>query len=204
MRRLLILILSLFCTLSSAQNFGQHSLKFIYVYHGSDTPVAELCKTLNNAFRDARNYGFPTIIYLANINKPFIATAGIGEADVAGFENIISRLQEKRFHEIDPQSDVEKIMALFNKYDFLSDDGTPKYSSMNWTFYVNQSFWDANYNELIIARLYYALDLGSLPSDFLRFQIYYSGTEDFKYNRDYPFGRKDLCPELKTIELVKF
>lgn len=204
MKKLLALLMILSCGILSAQDSRQNSLRFIYIYHTPDTPVAELCRTLTNSFNDARNYHLPTIMYLAYMDSPYIATAGMGTDNVEAFERIINRLQEKRFHPIDTNGDLKKLIELFDEHDFLTDWGTPKYESMYWSFYVNQEYWDANYNELIISKLYYALELGTLPADFLRFQIFYSGTEEFHYDKEYPFGQKNLCPELKTIELIKF
>ena len=204
MKKLLALLMILSCGILNAQDSRQRSLRFTYIYHTPDTPVAELCQTLTNAFNDARNYNLPTIFYLAYMDTPYVAIAGMGKNDVEGFEKIINRLQEKRFHSVDPSGDLKKLIELFDEYDFLTEWGVPKYESMYWSFYVNQEYWDANYNELIIAKLFYALDLGTLPDDFLRFQIFYSGTDEFHCDKKYPFGQKNLCPELKTIELIEF
>lgn len=204
MRYLLVSILMLFSLIVNAQDARQNTLKLIYIYHTPNTPVAELCVSLSNAFNDARNYGIPTIFYLASMDNPYIALAGMGETAVEEYEIIINRLQERRFHSIDPHSDVERLIEMFNDCDFLADTGRPKYNSMIWSFYVNQDYWDANYNEQIIAKLYYALELGKLPSDYLHFQVYYSGTDEFHYDTESPLGDKIYCPELKSLELIKF
>lgn len=204
MKKLLIAILMSLSVAVTAQNARQNTLKFIYVYHNSDTPVSELCKTLNDAFADARNHQIPTVIYLSYLDRPYVATAGMGEADVEAFGNIISELQEERYHPVDPQSDLENLVEIFNNHDFMSENGRPRFTSMNWSFFVNQDYWNAGYNEQIIAKLYYILELASLPDGYLRFQVYYSGEEEFVYDKDAPFGVKDLCPELNTIELIKF
>lgn len=204
MKKIIILILLLCPYLTDAQ-VRHNSLKFIYINHSSDTPVSELTEYLKRNYKDAKNHDWPLIIYLSNMGRPFIAVAGISSVDYDDeFSELIGELQEKRYHEVDPKSDVEHIVELFNEYDFINDYGSPKFDSMTWSFYVNNEYWKLGYNELVIAQLYYVLNIASLPQDFLNLQICYSGEDELEYDEECPFGTKNLCPSLSAFELIKF
>lgn len=202
--------LILFCLLflgvaaASAQETVDSEITFIYIHHTTDTPVQDLCKRLNSDFKDAKRFDKPLIIYLANAEKPYVATVGINGADQKEFDNIISELQERRYHPVDPSADVHNIIDLFNDDDFLLSDGRPKYGSMTWQFYINQEFWTSGYNEQIIANLYYCLDLDRLPDEYLHLMLYYSGEPAFEYDAQMPFGRKGLCDNLIKLEILNY
>lgn len=205
MRKFLLLVILMFFHLRvSAQNYIDNNLTFIYINHTTDTPVHLLCKRLDNEFKNARRFSKPLIIYLSNGENPYVATVGIDGLDEENYDDIIRALQEKRFHFVDPRIDVLNILDLFNRYNFLQMNGMPKYSSLVWQFYINQDFWSANYNEQIIAKLYYTLDLDTLSSDYLHLMILYSGEKELVYNKECPFGVKNLCRNLRKLEFLNY
>ena len=171
MRKLVLLCLLLFGVAASAQETVDREINFIYIHHTTDTPVQDLCKRLDTEFKDAKRFDKPLIIYLANAETPYVATVGIDGVDQEGFDNIVYALQEKRYHPVEPSADVLNIIKLFNEDDFLLSSGKPKYTSMTWQFYISQDFWNAGYNEQIIAKLYYSLDLDRLPDNYLHSSV---------------------------------
>ena len=204
MRKILLFCLLLLGVAASAQEAVDSEINFIYIHHTTDTPVQTLCKRLETEFKDAKRFDRPLIIYLANAETPYVATVGIDGVDQKGFDNIIYALQEKRYHPIDPGADVLNIIKLFNKYDFLMNNASPKYTSMTWQFYISQEFWNIGYNEQIIAKLYYCLDLDRMNDKYLHLMLFYAGESDFVYDAQIPFGRKGLCDNLSRIEILNY
>lgn len=202
---LFITIIGIICSsYAYAQENSDKSITFYYIDHNGDTPVGELCEDLKNYYRDARNYNLPTVFYLANMKSPIYAICGAGDPSESNFDNIIRELQVKKSHDVDSQTDIRRIVDIFNSYDFINEDGKPFYTSMTWTFFIDQYFWDLGYNEKIIATLYSAMEIDSLPKDFFNMKVYYSGVNDFVYDKDKPFGDKDLCYNLDAVEIVKY
>ena len=95
-------------------------------------------------------------------------------------------------------------MELFNENDFLKHDGTLKYNSMTWQFYVSQEFWNANYHEKIIAKLYYILDLPKISSDYLHLMIMCDRENELIYDNDNPWGLKNFCKNLVKLEILNY
>lgn len=204
MRKLILIVLVFFCISASAQSRPGDDLTFVYINHTNDTPINDLCKRLGDKVKTAQRVKSPLIIYLANGKKPYIATVGINGSKEEGFDNIIQALQEKNSHPIDTKEDLRNIIEIFNHIDFLSELGVPKYSSMTWQFYIDQQFWKDNYNEEIIAKLYFALDLDLLPNDYLHLMLFYRSDNEFEYDKENPFGVKNLCKNLRNLEFLYY
>ncbi len=204
-RGLLILFLGIILVMNGYSQTSR--LVFTYIAHSTETPVVQLCNELRAQFDFARNYRVPTVFYLSNMKMPLIAKIAVGneEDDVETFDRIIKELQERRFHSVDSKEDVNQIISLFNQYDFIDDNDTPKYKEMEWNFFIDQAFWDLKYNEKIIATLYYALDIENLSSDFLRLRVYYSGEDDeLIFDETAPYGLKNISPNINIFDRLKF
>ena len=202
---LLILLLGIIFTMNGYSQTSR--LVFTYIAHSTETPVVQLCNELRSQFDFARNYRVPTVFYLANMKMPLIAKIAVGEEedDVETFDRIIKELQERRFHSVDSKEDVNQIVSLFNQYDFVDDNDSPKYKEMEWNFFIDQAFWDLKYNEKIIATLYYTLDIENYASDFLRLRVFYSGDRDeLIFDEANPYGLKNICPNINIFERLKF
>ena len=187
-----------------AQQAGK-PLNFYYIAHSGETPVNTLCRSLKENAKNARNFNQPSIFYLANVDEPYMVyiDGKSTNEDMDKFEEIIGELQEKRFHELNIVFDVENLINLFNRYDFLDDSGNYKVSSMVWEFFVDQNFWDLTYNERLISKLFYSLELGDAPEGFFRLKVNFSGEKDFEYDPKYPFGVKNFTPELSNFDKLK-
>lgn len=207
MRRLLFVILMLALVPFGlwGQRGSQKELTFVYIDHTIDIPVGQICDQLKSYQKDALNLGKPYIFYLANMKTPIVAKVypGCDSKEIESFDKIIGEIQGRNFHDIDSGTDVSKIIELFDSNDFLTPNGQPKYSGLTWEFYINQKFWDLEYNEKIIGELCWSLDIGSLPADYFRMKICYCG-DDFQYDRSHPFGVMNACPEIKNIDIIKF
>ncbi len=202
---LLILLLGIIFTMNGYSQTSR--LVFTYIAHSTETPVVQLCNELRSQFDFARNYRVPTVFYLANMKMPLIAKIAVGEEedDVETFDRIIKELQERRFHSVDSKEDVNQIVSLFNQYDFVDDNDSPKYREMEWNFFIDQAFWDLKYNEKIIATLYYTFDIEDFASDFLKLRVFYSGENDeLMFDETNPYGLKNICPNINIFDRLKF
>lgn len=198
MKKSILLILICFaCELSWAQ---QKELKFYYIVHSIETPVAKLCEDLRDFQKAAKNRKEPTIFYLSNMNSPIIACYNVGgnTNDDEHFSAIIGALQGRNYHTIDVQTDVRMITSLLEAANLQDNNGNYSYSHLFWRVYLTQEFWQLKYNEKILAKVLYITELQN-ASNFVRLQIYYTGEEDFIYDEKYPLGRYNLCPEIKPV-----
>lgn len=201
----IILLLSLLFPFSLlAQDNRGKELTFIYISHQNDTPIEKLCIALKNAFDDARNYDLPTIFYFANYNHPIYASVSVDglSNDFDAFNQIIYELQSKKYHEVDPLADISNIIDIFNKGDFVDKNGQLKYDRLVWKFYINQNFWDL-YNEKVISRLGFILDIDSLPDEAFHMVLIDYGVRDLEYDINLPFGDKNLCEKVCVFDLIK-
>jgi len=176
-------------------------LKFIYIAHTMSTPINELTQDLKELQKYAKNYKDPIIFYLANVHDPIIACYNVcgKERDDENFSTIIGELQSRNYHNVDVQSDVTKIVSLMEQANLQDSDGQYQYSHLYWRFYVTQEYWELLYNERIIAKSICILDLEDAPKDFLSLDIYYSGSEEFKFDQSLPWGAYNLCPHITPV-----
>lgn len=208
-KRYILLILITFTAnlLCFAQDESGDEFQLIYINHTLSTPVSKLTAELKGLFNDARDFDFPTIFYLANMDSPIIAKVGFKsfKDDVENFNEIIGTIQSSRYLDINPITDIDNLIKIFNEIDYISDNNELKFKSLRWLFYVNQDFWSLNYNETIISKLYYILGLDNMPENYLKLQIKYSGSENLEYNKDKPFGVRNLSPNLiNMLDILQF
>ena len=201
---LVVLTFSLLVPCFAIGDPGSQELRFIYITNTIDTPTASLTKHLKQVYKYGINYGYPTIFYLSNMNSSVVATVGLGHDDSKAFGEIINILQTSTYNNVDANQDLENIKEIFDVVDFLNEDGTFKYQSMVWDFFINQSFWDLGYNDKIIAGICYILDIDSLPDGCFRMRIQYSGSGDLTYDIRKPLGTRLDCTKIGNFDLIKF
>lgn len=194
MRRLAYIILLLALPiLGSAQT---QSLEFYYIAHDRTTPVGDLCNRLEQVYETALSYeDFAVIFYLASYDQdfnPMVVKVNLPGDNREEFRNIISELRLKSAHEIYADIDYAKIVELINEHDFIDQNGRPTYSSVLFCWYVNPDFWQFQYNEKIIASLYFNLELDQYPG-YVSTQVWHAEGDGLEVNRKYPFGTKNLC-----------
>lgn len=194
MNRFISILLLLMPFMASAQD---QSLEFFYIAHDSTTPVNILSERLEEVYENALNYeDYAVIFYMPNNDRPLIVKVNLEDDNRDDFKNIISELRLESAHDIRVDIDIEKIIELFNTYDFISESGEPQFSSVRFCWYINPDFWLFQYNEALIANLYFTLELEKYHrSGYVTTEIWHAkddGLED-KVDRRYPFGTKNLC-----------
>lgn len=181
-----------------AQVQGEQELRFVYIAHDESTPTSRLCERLQMVYNDALELpeSFAVIFYLANNNNPLIVKVNTPNDNPGDFPMLIDALQNSRFHNSDPAVDVERILEIFSEdnIDIVKPNGEFSYRAVDWSYYVNKTFWSLGLNEAIIANLYWTLEMEKLVSSrYMFITIWHSKGENLGYNRQYPFGKKDIC-----------
>lgn len=207
MKRLfsILLILTAYLPLQAQTDSRNRDLSFIYVAHDENTPVQVLINRLQDVYNDALNYPDEraAIFYLPNGGYPLVVCVNTGANNQSAFGELIDELQSKRSHDIDCQTDLERIQSIFADNDIIDADGTPKFRSVDWVYYVNSTFWNLGNHEYIIASLFWIMDMEQLiKSQYMRVYIYYSGENDIiPFNDELPFGDKALCRSMNFIPM---
>lgn len=192
MKRILYILFFMFLPLvGSAQT---KSLEFFYIAHDRTTPVGDLCLRLEDRYETAlSNEDYAVIFYLPNsYEKPIIVKVNLPGDNRDDFKKIISELRLKSSHEIYAEVDYEHILKLINEHDFIDEHGRPTYRSVLFCWYVNPDFWLFKYNEKLLARLYFTLELDKYP-DYVATQVWHAAGDGLDVDVDYPFGTKNLC-----------
>lgn len=178
------------------------SLDFIYIVHDHDTPVNTLCDRLTKVYENALDDEDRAVIfYLSNADNPHIVKVNLQNDNPDDFSTIISELHYRTSHEVSVSADIETIPAIFDECDFIDKQGNPAYTSFELTYYVTPDFWKMRYNESIIANLYFILDLDKLPKTYFKMRIWHSESDGLAYDKEHPFGLKDLCKDFNMLLL---
>lgn len=201
MKRVLILIIALLAALSgSAQT---KSFEFYYIAHDRNTPVNDLCKRLNNVYESADyDEECAVIFYLPNYDEPLVVVMNLPGDNRKDFEKLIGELRTKSHHQIYADNDYENILDLVNKYDFIDDSANRTYSSVLFCWYVNPEFWMMKYNEMLIASLYFDLELDKYKN-YVTVETWHAADDglDERVDMDMPFGSKNLCGDMPFMLL---
>ena len=87
---------------------------------------------------------------------------------------------------------MEKNMRITREHDFIDDQGNPTYSTVLFCWYVNPDFWRFQYNEKLIASLYFNLELDKFQG-YVNTEVCHGVGDGLKVDRQYPFGTKNMC-----------
>lgn len=197
MRKFVLSILFALCSLAS---FAQsQSLEFYYIAHDRTTPVDDLCGILEEVFETADQYeDYAVIFYLPNYDEPIVVKVNLPGDNRNDFKNLISDLRLKPSHQIYANDDYANIVALINEHDFIDENGRPRYSSVQFYWYVNPDFWLFLNNEELIGALYFNLELSKYKG-YVTTQIWHARDDGLKVDEKYPFGTKNLCRDMDFI-----
>ena len=206
MRRLLfVLFLSLFPLLSGAQDIStrEQTLEFYYIAHDRTSPIGKICDFIKERQKEATYYkDLAMIFYLADADSPIVVKMNLPGDNRADFQNIINALQQNMSHDINPRDDIRQITELFNEIDYIDDNGNPRFRSFQWISFITPLFWQMQYNEDVIAALYFIMDMDKLSEDYLTIDIYYDSENPLNYNKEIPFGPKEICGQCNIMPLL--
>lgn len=194
------ILLSFSLVLTSLVGLAQsQSFEFYYIAHDRTTPVADLCRRLEQVYDMARSYeDMAVVFYMPNYDQAKIVKVNLPGDNHEDFKDIIRELRIKDAHEIFADMDYENIMQIMNDHDFITDDGEPTYTSVTFCWYVNPDFWQFKYNERLIASLYFALELDKYPS-YVSTQVWHADNDGLVVDSEVPFGSKNLCKGMNFL-----
>ncbi len=194
-----ILLTFLFVMVSLAGLAQSQSFEFYYIAHDRTTPVADLCRRLEQVYDMARSYeDIAVVFYLPNYDEPKIVKVNLPGDNRDDFKQIIRELRIKDAHECFADLDYENIIQLVNEHDFISESGEQTYTSVTFCWYVNPDFWHFKYNEHLIASLYFALELDKYPS-YVTTQVWHADNDGLEVDSENPFGSKNLCKNMNFL-----
>ena len=207
MKRFLLFILGVIisCNLY-AQTQDKQELRFVYIAHDENTATDRLCERLQKMYYNALEFpeNFAIIFYFAKGDEPIIIKVNTSGDNSRDFPLLIEALQNSRSTTPSASVDMEKILEIFNddKVDILDDNGGFRYRSVDWYYYINKNFWIQRLNEKIIASLYWTFEMEKyINAKYLSLSIWYSKEDNLGYNKQYPFGKKNICSTMPFYPL---
>ena len=178
---------------TSNSSMAAKTFSLVYVAQDETMPIPEMERKLKTAWNRAVMEG-PTIFYLSRgLDDPIIVKVNIEDDDNrADFDNVlIPSINQDISYSVDGPRDKQRILELLFMHNFLDDDGTPLYKETNFDFHVGQDFWTAGNNEVLIASLFFELDIKKHIPDNFHFNVFCPRT--VTYNNDIgPFGLLNL------------
>ncbi len=201
MKRFVIIIMAMLFVAAPlmAQN-TKKKLNFVYITHSDGTQTDRLIVRLREEFNRVLRMKEPTVFYLTNGRAPLVVQINTENDNRKDFGEIVYQLQSMRSHSVNPQTDIRTIMSLVEDLEIEDTNGRPTYTKVDWIYYVNSSFWQAGYNESIIAKLYWILDMQQWENaNYMSLRIYYGEKDPLPINEEAPFGNKNLCANTKCI-----
>ena len=200
MRRFVVVLIAVVAMILplTAQNTGNKVLNIIYVAHSTRTQTDKLIERLREEFERSRTSKNPTVFYLTNGRAPIIVQMNTAKDNRKDFGEIIYRLQSMRAHSVNAQTDVNTLIKLFDELNVLSEENKPMYQKVEWTYYIDSSYWQAKYNESVIEKLYWVLDMHGMEAmNYLRVNIYHGSKDRMPIDKNAPFGAKNLCRNMR-------
>jgi len=194
MKKWILLIIALCsCVGSWAQTKSEKEFSFYYITHDIKTNVPKLTKTLQSAFNETLEYQNQAVFYLANGEEPVIVRVGTPNDNQKDFPALIGQLQEKMSHDISADYDINRIVALFDTVQIISQEGKQLFNMVNWNYYISSEFWSMSYNESVISTLYWTMNMDQLKmEDEFYVNIYRSTEDEFALDKKMPFGPKNM------------
>lgn len=206
------LIASLVCMLASVNVYCQKepdsskSLHFIYIAHSEETLIGKVDQEfVQPEFANVAENEQRAIIYLANAENPIIIPMGFEKDDYQKYNELFRTEMNSNSHEVYPSFDLQRIIELFNQYNFVDSEGNLLYSSVTLDFFVNSQFWDMGGADRLLAPLMFSLDIKRCAKD-ENFTCRFLASEldtNLSYDKEHPFGLKNLG-ELENVYIQEY
>ena len=168
---------------------AQKSLELYYIAH--DHYEAQLSDILKEVRQNARYNSSKTVIYyLANVDSPKYVV--VSPNDEKEYQSFIEELNNQSSHNIYPEVDRMKLMELLSSPIITGGKDLSSFENVVFNFYINPTFAIMSYGDSIIGRLYWDMELDSVPRSKLEINIYHHGDDGYDYDEKHLFGRQDL------------
>lgn len=192
MKNIRILFISLLLALPMIAFAQDKTFEFYYIAHDYSTRVESICSMLEETYEVALEYeDCAVVFYLPNGEKPIVVKMNIPGDNRRDFNDLLSELRTRYTHDSYVYVDLPNMVDIINSADFIDEEGNPLYRSARFTWFINSSFWDMKYNESLISASYFILELDKYR-DYVTIDIWDTGDERIRVNRNSPFGKKNL------------
>ena len=193
MKRILIIALLAMASLNAIAQ--KQELVINYIAH--DHYNEQLLNALEQIYGvSSYNQMGSTYLYLANADKPKVIKCE--SRNHKEFEDFLYEINSQLKHNVWPEVDVNGLLDLLRKDDFIDDRGRLRYNYFTLNFYVSPSFFTYGYNETLIARLLWVLEISE--RDNVQVNIYHPENDGFTYpDEAHMFGPKGLNGNCKVM-----
>lgn len=144
-------------------------LDVYYIAHDHyESTLSKLVTTIwNTATADP---GRTVVVYLANGDEPCVMVSPSQEG--SDLEAFVSTLNSRSQHNVYPESDRKFFIEKLSGTEW-GGPGFGNFDRVVFHFYINRSFVEMGYCNALIARLYWDMEMASLPKGKLAIKIYY-------------------------------
>lgn len=168
---------------------AQKTLEVYYIAH--DHYESSLSSILNVVRQNSRyNTDKKVLFYLANIDKP--EWFFLSPKDDQDYQKFMGELNGQTSHNVYPDIDRLKLIEILSDKSVTKGIGLGAYQSVVFNYYITPSFAMMEYCDAVIGRLFWDLDMGSIPREKLEINIYHHSDDGYSYDENQLFGRKNL------------
>ena len=166
---------------------SKQTFRFVYTAMDTSIPLQALLKDLQDAYNHALLEG-PAIFYLANGSEPIIVKVNTSDDNRDDFEGkLLKWLKQNTSSTVDGSYDKCKILELLSENNYVDNERNLIYGNTGFEFHVGQSFWNMTNNEVLIAELFFELDLSFfLANDSFSFNVICP--RSIEIDEKHPFG----------------
>lgn len=106
--------------------------------------------------------------------KPIVVTFNTEGQNPGDWESLfLTEIQNSISHDVNTDIDLENILYLLERADFVDEYGRMEYGEVFFDFFVHQNFWEQGLHEKLIASLYFILDAKLFDAKRFRFNIHH-------------------------------
>ena len=191
-RSVIVMLMMLWPVMAVAQD---RVLSIYYISHSTFTNERALINSLELV--RPLDESESAVFYLSNSERPYIAYINLPfEADT--FDDIIRELNTKSTHEVYADVDCKKLCEIFDNIDQVRNE----FSMVVLNYYIDSMFWEF-YNQSIIAKMYYVLDMVE-KQDWITINIYFTEGDEPVIDEEEPFGPNNLCDGYTLLPLILY
>lgn len=184
-----ILLLTVFLLLPMMLLAQKKTLELYYIAHDHyETALSELLDVVR---RNARyNEDRTVIYYLADGHTPHYFR--LSPSDEEKYTEFIETLNAQSSHNIYPDEDRLFLIDIFSREGVVPSKGFDAYDSVIFNYYITESFLMMDYCDALIGRLFWDMDMASIPKNKLEINIFHQPDSKMIYTVQKMFGRKNL------------
>lgn len=192
---IIVSVLALFaCSKAAAADTANKSLCFVYIAKSEMTAKQSLAEYLDLRYKKAMSdQNFVLVVYMAGEDGPSVVEINTPDDNRESYPALLEAIKGSECDKVYPDSDVSRLVVLFEKLKMMSPDYEIQYDFVDWHFHVTSDFWKMGYNESLISSLCFVMGVDHLDDANFRLRCYFSRYDEFEYDEAFPFGKKNYC-----------